>query len=1237
MTRVVDDDLIAALDRGSERVVAAHRLGRGGGSRRRFGRSGRRLGRSDAAALDVELPAKVVGLRGRVTRGVTGDVGLVLVRVVVALDVRGAVVVAEGRVLDVGKAARIVDLPVGIRAGVVRIVRQLEVVAGDPASDLVGAVDEAERTVAVVNDRPDDGCVRRSNLVVSRGDRLRNEVPVVVGLVLDRHAVTRVVDDDLIAALNGGGQDVVAAHRLGRGGRAGGGRLGRGDGAARALDVDLEAEVIGLRGRVAAGVTGDVGLILVRVVEALDVSGAVVVAHRRVLDIRAAVRPGNLPVAVCIRIAGVVGQFEVVAGDPAHDLVCAVGEVHGAVSVDFDLPNDVFARVDELVAGGLGGLRNEVPVVVGLVLDRHLVARAVDHDLVAVHEGLGEGEDTLFIDGLAAGVDRDTAAAVDGGVVGAERYGRAVGNDFMLAVHDCERLDIVRQNHVVFHDVVEHVDGALEHCEAVAEVAQRVVVAGEVVSRLAIQRDVLAGGLVPDLDVADAVVAGRAARPDALVVLANGALDVGVDIVGDTGDLEEAAALSRSGVSRAPFQSIQELLAGDGLQAGDVAEGVDVLAGLVGDIAGDGLVAHAAAVHDGDVNVKTHVVEQVVQRIGSEVAGVGLLLTNQSLTVRVVVEGQVGVADDLAEHAVNGVDPLVLQRGDRGVGAVVARDELGGDGTLGEVDGHLADRAEVAASLGQDNLILAGVSDRLHFDRAVRVAVNEGVEASGVGDQLFRSPRLGRRIVAQVAEGDDVVGAGCLCRVDGGLHGSVQVCAGSAAGNAVDVVARLVLEVRRSGLREGFRRGDADDGDLLAVKLVHLIGLKDVRALDAVGLMIEVRGNVRELRPADGVHRAFHVVVELVVAEGRQIVARRVHHFDDALALIHGAVSGALDMVAGVDQQDACGDLLGLVLHVGNGVVGQGAVDVGMDVVGVVDDELVSLCDLLVADGADAVDVVMAERRNDFRLGLAALRAGIELFACALAGRLHGDDAVVPLMSVSGARLHRQDRRGQDLRHFSTGRVALRNQLDSGLVVLGDLSAADDALADRPVKRFLRVSGNLLRVGKVLQVIPVDLGLAIVTPHHRDELLTGHEALRIEMVLVDTIDNLVLLCPCDSILIPVVRQVNELGFIDCRNDRVFQTVEDNSRHCTGAIAVGLKGDGGHAIHKLGIVLVDVLDVLCKPVGLLDIAERLDIAGASREYGRNNACDHSDDKKQRHDLSECVFHSVSSFYFQKCGL
>ena len=954
-----------------------------------------------------------------------------------------------------------------------------------------------------------------------------------------------------------------------------------------------------------------------------------------VIQLVGCVAGNKLPFAGCAFIIGVVRQLKVglsvLLGQPHHDLVFTVGEAVGAVRILLDRPDDGLIVGDDLVVGRSDGLRDQIPVVVGLVLDGLTVARVVDNDLVAVLHGSGQDIGVAAGDiGRSAAGDVDTAAAVDGAVVHAQIAQDAVGgSDLMLAADNGEGRDVVGQDHVVFHDVVQDVDGALEHGEAVAQVTEGVVVAGQVVVGLQIQSLVLAGLLVVDLDVLHAVVAGGTAGPNALAVLLDGACDVGVDIIGDTGNLEEAAALSAAHVTGAPFQSVQELLAGDGLQAGHVAEGVDILAGLVGDVAGDSLVTDAAAVHDGYVDIQAHVVKQVVQSIGSKVAGVGLLLADQTLAVSVVVvELEGGMANDLAQHIVNGVDPAVLDAGNSGVGAVEAGDQLGLDAVVG--DGHLADGVEVGAGLGQDDGVAGLVLDGLHCHGAVRVAVDEGVQSGGVGDDILGGPGLGGGVVAQVAKSDDVVGLFSLGSVDGSLHGVVQIRTGHAAGDAVDVVAGLILEVSRSGLGEGFGGGDADDGDLLAANLENLVGVKDIAALHTVGLMVEVAGDIGEVGLLGDLQSALHAVVKLVVAQSGQVIVRGAHELDDGLALIHGAVSGTLDMVAGIDQEDAVGDLRGLGLQIGNVVIGQAAVDVGVNVVGVVDHDLALVRQLVAADGADAVNILMAESGNGFRLGLAALGAGIEHFALILAGGLGNDFAFIPL--VLGAGEHDLLGNGDDLGQLGTGGMALGIQRQLAVIQ----GAADDALGNGPVKGCLSIGRDLLGIGEILQIILVDFQLAVEAPDHGDQLLTGHKAVRIEMGSVNAVDDFILLSPDDSVLIPVILQINELGGVDGRDHRVSQAVQDHGSHGAGTGAVGVKENRCYAVHELRVMVVGVGDVGRKPIVLLDILERLDIA-CCRKDGGKNADNHSDHKQERHDFLECVFHCLSSLNFQIYGL
>ena len=678
-----------------------------------------------------------------------------------------------------------------------------------------------------------------------------------------------------------------------------------------------------------------------------------------------------------------------------------------------------------------------------------------------------------------------------------------------------------------------------------------------------------------------------------------------MDLIGDSGDLEEAAVFAGADVLRAPFQRIEDLLAGDLHEASDVAEGVDGLAGLVGHVARGQVGTDTAAVHDGDIGVQAFGdVEVVAQSVGGEVAEVGLSGAHGALAVG-TVDGQIDLvgADLLAELLVNGLDQLVLDGRDGGIGAVEAGEKLGAD--LAVLDGHLTDRVEVRAGLGQDDGLAFLVLHFLHGDGAVGVAVDEGVKAGGLGDDFLACPRRGGGIVAQMSQSDDVVGVLGLRSVDGNLHVGVQLIA---VDGVEPVGLRLVHEVGGRRLRDGFGGGDADDGDLLAADGEDLIRIEDARAVDVA----EVRGQVGEAGLLGDLQRALHAVVELVVAESCGIVFGGGHHLDDLLALIERAVGGALNVVARVKQEDAGGDLRGLRLQIGNVVVGQSLIDIGVDVVGVVDDDLVVGGQHVVAIDALAVNIGVPLGRDLFRLGLTADGAGVGLLALFGAGRLLRHLALVP--DVLGARRGLLDKDGDDLGHLRTGRVALREELA--------VRAADDALGDRPVEGVAGIGADLGCVGEGLEVIALDGRLIVEAPNHRDQLLAGDKSVRIKGRFGNALDDAGLLTPSDRVLVPVSLQVGEGGRLDRRDDGVGKTVKNRDRHRAGAGAVGRKGGGCHAVHKLRIVLINELDVGRKPIGFLNVRERADIGS---ERGGKDSEDHDDGQKQRHDFLEYVFH------------
>ena len=110
-------------------------------------------------------------------------------------------------------------------------------------------------------------------------------------------------------------------------------------------------------------------------------------------------------------------------------------------------------------------------------------------------------------------------------------------------------------------------------------------------------------------------------------------------------------------------------------------------------------------------------------------------------------------------------------------------------------------------------------------------------------------------------------------------------------------------------------------------------------APDAACLAVEVTGDVGKVRRLHSGYTALHIVVELVVAQGGQVIACGIHQFDDGGPLIHPAVGGTLVMVPGVHKQDI---FQGFLVS-GNRGIGQVLVDVGVHIIGVEDGDAVLL------------------------------------------------------------------------------------------------------------------------------------------------------------------------------------------------------------------------------------------------------------------------------------------------------
>ena len=304
---------------------------------------------------------------------------------------------------------------------------------------------------------------------------------------------------------------------------------------------------------------------------------------------------------------------------------------------------------------------------------------------------------------------------------------------------------------------------------------------------------------------------------------------------------------------------------------------------------------------------------------------------------------------DLADPAV--LDGLYISIGKEAC-KILFFQQAGGDGMGFIVNDHHADAVEVFTGLGQKNGTAVLVSLGPAFDGGVRVTVDLCAQAVGVGNDAPAEPGGEGIRLSQMAKADDHVGAGLLCPVNGLLHGIVQRPAVLAAGNVIDEISVFVLEIGGGDIDERLRRGDAHKGDGLIPKVEQGVGLQHGAAADAIFHVIEIAGDVRVVRPFHGGHAAVHAIVKLVVARSCQVIAGGIHQFNDGLAAVHGAVGGALDVVAGVHQKNVFILGLQLILQRCDHIVAQFTVDIGVNVVGVQDHGVFGLGGVLCHGGS---------------------------------------------------------------------------------------------------------------------------------------------------------------------------------------------------------------------------------------------------------------------------------------------
>ena len=404
-------------------------------------------------------------------------------------------------------------------------------------------------------------------------------------------------------------------------------------------------------------------------------------------------------------------------------------------------------------------------------------------------------------------------------------------------------------------------------------------------------------GHAADFHVLHAALAFHALEHLVLIQLHAGG-DVGVDLIGQAGNLQEAAALARC-ARAAKLQRVKDLLAGHFDGAGHVAERMHVDDLAIGNIALWNHITDAAAVHERDVRA-----EQRAVCIGAKVAEVGLTIADDALAGSGVVYHKVNIRlrNNFVEQSFELAHDLLNVFGRRFIllCVILCRDEARSHRAV-RLDDEAAEVSELVAGGGQDHGFAVLVLYRFTRDGAVGMAIEHHVDARGVCDHFAGCPRAALRVDTKVRDRDDIVHTLCLCRIHGSLHGIIKLLAVAAGAEAVNVVPVFILEIRRRGLRDGFRRGNTDESDLLAAEIADRICIEHVLCRVALDVH-KVAGKILELCFSRQFLNTAHAVIELVVAVNRIVITDLVHDVDEVPAGGKRADRFALDRVAAVHK-----------------------------------------------------------------------------------------------------------------------------------------------------------------------------------------------------------------------------------------------------------------------------------------------------------------------------------------------
>lgn len=179
---------------------------------------------------------------------------------------------------------------------------------------------------------------------------------------------------------------------------------------------------------------------------------------------------------------------------------------------------------------------------------------------------------------------------------------------------------------------------------------------------------------------------------------------------------------------------------------------------------------------------------------------------------------------------------------------------------------------------------------------------------------------------------------------------------------------------------------------------------------------------------------------------------------------------------------------------------------------------------------------------------------------------------------------------GEDGGDLRAGGAALRVKVDRGAF----LCALDELRGDGPGEGVVRIGAGLLRIREGREIGArgrVDALERCIAEEDGGDLLAGHIALRVELVAADAVDNTGPCGPCDCVgIVGVDVHIGE-SRRGLRGRLAVKTPQDRDEHAAGH---GLLRSEQVLLHTVEeTVLICKADIVIEPVGLRDIAERVD--------------------------------------------